>query len=1357
MFFHKGDIFRAMKKITVIMVLFFLITVPSMWAQYNPVNGGENSADLLSPTFIAGGAAVTSTESPAADALNPSASGLKQRTTLDISYIGLVGFGDTAANQGYRGHAANLGVAIPSRYGVFNLSGHFYHSPFQDINLGTQGSIDFSFAKDLYPNLLVGAGVHTAFGFNQAYDWALQANLGFLHFPGDLGFLKDFSWGLSIQGLGKPFSPLSGYSGYPAPFTPVLGASFSLIRTENVVWGFNADIGFPSFQNVDFSVGSHVTLFDFFSVRVTGHYDIVELTNPNVSMRSPLPGFGISFNFKTNIKKEAEFFSERGWNRSEIKTQIAAAPLQAGIWAFGAGANIPLGVVDSVGPEIHIDYPELQYVSPDNDGTKDTFAFPLEIKDGRYVKGYTVKIYNEEGETVREIRNKEKRPENQGFQNIIDRLTYVKSGIEVPEKIRWDGKGDDGSLVPDGTYTFQVESWDDNGNMSVTEPESLVIDATDPEIEIEVEEENKIFSPNDDGLKDTITITQSGSEEDLWEGEIYAIGGDAVRTFTWENGAPAEFIWDGTNDDGILVPDGVYGYRTTSTDRAGNETTASVDNIVINTQSTPISLTIDASYFAPGDPNNDGARDSITFVPDIPVKRGIRTWSVTVKDQYGKDYFAFTGTEEVPESLMYTGMDSEGVPLPEGEYFAELEVLYENGNNPKEKSPVFTVDVTEPFASVTGTDRIFSPNGDGNKDLIVLIQETSREEIWTGTVSNEEEQIVRTLTWIKEADTKVSWDGYTDEGTLAPDGTYTYILNATDKAGNIGSSKAFTFDLDTEGTEVLLTVDREAFSPNGDGVLDTITITPKVEKNSEIERYTLSIEDRNGRRVKTVEGRGFLQENYTWNGLDDRGKLVPDEMYSAKIDILYRNGNNPAAATRFFTVDTVFPSIEVELENKLFSPDGDGNKDALEVIHEASRENRWEGAILDTDGNEIRTFMWEDRPENFSWDGTDSAGNTVPDGNYIYTVFAEDNAGNRTESEATGIEIDTRQTAVFLTAQDDGISPNGDGFKDTIEFRTIVNLKEGISSWKLEMIHTSGDVEKVFSGEGVPEEKFIWDGINDTGEVREGTYTPRFTVVYDKGNRPEAESKNFILDLSPPDADISMNPKPFSPDNDGVDDELYINISVSDMTGIQSWKLTIQDPKNNPFYEFSGKGEPADQIVWDGKSEDGELVLAAEDYPWRFTAEDYLGNEVVENGTIPVDILVIREGDRLKIRISNITFEPNSPNLVLDESEKGVKNQQVLERLAEILNKYNNYRIRIEGHAVRVYWYDEERGEREEKEELLPLSESRAERVKDALVMRGVDPRRVSIKGLGGTEPIVPHSDLDNRWKNRRVEFILVR
>ncbi len=90
--------------------------------------------------------------------------------------------------------------------------------------------------------------------------------------------------------------------------------------------------------------------------------------------------------------------------------------------------------------------------------------------------------------------------------------------------------------------------------------------------------------------------------------------------------------------------------------------------------------------------------------------------------------------------------------------------------------------------------------------------------------------------------------------------------------------------------------------------------------------------------------------------------------------------------------------------------------------------------------------------------------------------------------------------------------------------------------------------------------------------------------------------------------------------------------------------------------------------------------------------------------------------------------------------------------MAEIFQKYDAYRIKIAGHAVNITGT-----EREEVEELQPLSLARAESVKDALVERDISANRITTVGQGGREPLVPHTDLENRWKNRRVEFILIR
>ena len=45
----------------------------------------------------------------------------------------------------------------------------------------------------------------------------------------------------------------------------------------------------------------------------------------------------------------------------------------------------------------------------------------------------------------------------------------------------------------------------------------------------------------------------------------------------------------------------------------------------------------------------------------------------------------------------------------------------------------------------------------------------------------------------------------------------------------------------------------------------------------------------------------------------------------------------------------------------------------------------------------------------------------------------------------------------------------------------------------------------------------------------------------------------------------------------------------------------------------------------------------------------------------------------------------------------------------------------------------------------------------DYLVKKGVSRSSVTTEGMGGTKPVVNPKDADNNWKNRRVEFILVK
>jgi flagellar motor protein MotB len=155
-------------------------------------------------------------------------------------------------------------------------------------------------------------------------------------------------------------------------------------------------------------------------------------------------------------------------------------------------------------------------------------------------------------------------------------------------------------------------------------------------------------------------------------------------------------------------------------------------------------------------------------------------------------------------------------------------------------------------------------------------------------------------------------------------------------------------------------------------------------------------------------------------------------------------------------------------------------------------------------------------------------------------------------------------------------------------------------------------------------------------------------------------------------------------------------------------------------------------------------------------------------GKIEIDILVIRVGDVLKMAVPSIIFRQDASDFgvqVVDGNGKVSKpgiteaqaknNERILKRIAQILNKFKNYTVTVEGHANSVTGTEEEETTNKHGLALVPLSEDRAKFVVEKLKKYGVSGDRLSAVGRGGRQPVAARGDKDNAWKNRRVEFIL--
>jgi hypothetical protein len=248
----------------------------------------------------------------------------------------------------------------------------------------------------------------------------------------------------------------------------------------------------------------------------------------------------------------------------------------------------------------------------------------------------------------------------------------------------------------------------------------------------------------------------------------------------------------------------------------------------------------------------------------------------------------------------------------------------------------------------------------------------------------------------------------------------------------------------------------------------------------------------------------------------------------------------------------------------------------------------------------------------------------------------------------------------------------------------------------------------------------------------------------------------LFQELNAPELAVSLSPRFFSPDGDGIDDELYMTISCKDESPISEWKLMVTEEgrPNIIFYELSGKGNPPGRIVWDGHSSKGELVQSAMDYPFSLTVKNVHELSTIHRGLISVDVLVKNEGNRFRVQVPSIVFSSGAGGFTGLNETTLASNDYILKRIANVLDKFNTYNVTVEGHAN--FTAETEEGRRLEQErELLPLSEQRAKFVVDYLVKLGVDRSRLTAVGIGGVRPVVRYEDQDNWWKNRRVEFIL--
>ena len=343
------------------------------------------------------------------------------------------------------------------------------------------------------------------------------------------------------------------------------------------------------------------------------------------------------------------------------------------------------------------------------------------------------------------------------------------------------------------------------------------------------------------------------------------------------------------------------------------------------------------------------------------------------------------------------------------------------------------------------------------------------------------------------------------------------------------------------------------------------------------------------------------------------------------------------------------------------------------------------------------------------------------------------------------------EAKLVISAEPFIVSPNGDKYQDSTVFTVTGQELDKVKDWVFEIRDEHGMAVRRMSGEALPVQ-LTWDGLDDTGKVvDDGKYTA-FIKAKEKGMLDVVSpGESVLIDVTPPQTEISISPQLISPDEDGKDDiAIFSLIANETITRIKEWSLRIMTGADKIARHWTGAGPPPEEVEWDGLDEVYNKVVPDGQYDVVFECQDIAGNSAVSKSSVTVkvppkiitkEVKVVEEKKGLVISLSSqVLFGSGKYKLQPDAA-------RALDEVVQVIQAYPENKVSIEGHSDSV-------GSDEVNKK---LSVQRAEAVRDYLVNKGVDTDRLQVVGWGEEKPIASNRTVAGRVQNRRVEVVILK
>ncbi len=287
------------------------------------------------------------------------------------------------------------------------------------------------------------------------------------------------------------------------------------------------------------------------------------------------------------------------------------------------------------------------------------------------------------------------------------------------------------------------------------------------------------FSP----LNNLVSYTFSISDNSIWTFLIKNSGGTTVKTFSG-SGASGAVTWDGKDEGGVIVPDGIYTYQLSSTRLSDNSQSAPLIGDVKVDSALPkaeITYPVNGQFIIGNSPLNiqGTATDTDFYYYRVEYAFGTAptTWT----------YIADAQTP-VNAGTLATWDTSN---LTETYYTIRLSVADNAGNTATASVEVKFLNIY----SISASDPYFSPNGDNSKDATTVTASITYPSNWAVDIKNSDGTVVKTFTGTGTS-ISVTWDGKDSSGVVQPEGVYSYTITATEPNSGTVATKISNITID---------------------------------------------------------------------------------------------------------------------------------------------------------------------------------------------------------------------------------------------------------------------------------------------------------------------------------------------------------------------------------------------------------------------------------------------------------------------------------------------------------------------------------------------------------------------------------